>query len=65
MLKLSKTLLTTANELWADGSDEHRPYVRDSAALVREILRIDSDNQEGLELAHELYTKFQVEIKTK
>jgi tetratricopeptide (TPR) repeat protein len=65
MINLARTLLTTASELWADGSDEHQPYVRDCAALVSEILGIDSDNQEGIELAHQLYTKFKVEVKAK
>lgn len=64
MIKLARTLLDIAKELWIDRSDEHRQYVNDCAALVKQILRFDSDNQDGIDLMQELYRLFKVEIKT-
>ena len=64
MIKLGRTLLTIATELWTDGSDEYRQYVSDCTALVREILQFDIDNREGIELMHDLYRLFKVELRS-
>ena len=58
MMKQARTLFDIALGLWTDGQDGHREIVNDCANLVRQILRFDSDNTEGMELLDALRAKF-------
>jgi hypothetical protein len=58
MIKQARTLFELAQELWLDGVETYTQYVDDCANLVREILRFDSDNEEGRDLLLLLRQKF-------
>ena len=62
MMKQARTLFDIALELWTDGQDTHREFVNDCANLVRQILRFDLENAEGMDLLTALRVSFGKEV---
>ena len=58
MIKQARTLFELAQDLWLDGNESYKVFVDDCANLVRQILRFDKDNSEGLDLLAALRSKF-------
>ena len=62
MMKQARTLFELAVELWTDGQDGYRAFVDDCANMVRQILRFDVDNSEGVDLLNALRSTFGREV---
>ncbi|RLE45106.1 hypothetical protein DRJ22_05050 [Candidatus Woesearchaeota archaeon] len=63
MMKLARTYYDMAVESWVDGDlDVAKKYAYDCAALVRKILKFDSDNKAAVDLQIGLYSRFEIEV---
>jgi predicted Zn-dependent protease len=63
MMKWARTLYEIGEARFQDGEDVHKAYLRDCAHVVREILRFDPDNAEGVDLMAKLHQRFGISVE--